>query len=112
MRTQCYKEASAATIAVYYTNRVGGDKVQSSYKPTMFVVNNELIFSCFLRLSPPSVVVEPDFPAFNTLRFNVNISFLQLFLDMRNFIFSRISIMKRFFSFFFFNLNHIVINLY
>lgn len=116
MRTQCYKEATAATIAVYYTNRVGGDKVQSSYKPTMFVVNNELIFSCFLRLSPPSVVVEPDFPAFNTLRFNVNISFLQLFLDMRNFIinfiFSRISIMKRFFSFFFFNLNHIVINLY
>ena len=73
MRTQCYKEASAATIAVYYTNRVGGDKVQSSYKPTMFVVNNELIFSCFLRLFPPSVVVEPDFPAFNTLRFNVNI---------------------------------------
>lgn len=30
----------------------GGDKVQSPYASTAFVFNNELVFSCFLRLLP------------------------------------------------------------
>lgn len=58
--TRCYEEANA-TIGAHYTNNgVGRDKVQSlytslhTYTHRVYVTNNELIFSCFLRLFPPS----------------------------------------------------------